>query len=417
MKIELGFGKKKIDFEIDDKNVIKVLRQNDFEPCPDEVAEVERAISNPIGTPLLENIVKPGEKVAIITSDITRPMPSSKVLPAVIDRLAKAGVKYGDITVVFALGNHRCHSEEEKIKLAGSEVYNKVKCIDSDRSNFVMAGYSSQGTPFEIFRPVFEADRRICLGNIEFHYFAGYSGGAKAIMPGVSTRNAIQANHSKMVLDAAKAGKLDGNPVREDIEEVAKFAPIDFIVNVVLDEKKRIVKAFAGHHVTAHREGCKFLDTLYSIDIPERADIVIVTPGGFPKDINLYQAQKALDNAKHAVKDGGIVIFVAECTEGLGEEVFERWIMEMTCVDDLIDRVCTCFELGGHKAAAIALVQKKADIYMVSALKDELLEKMFITPFKTVEQALDKALEVKGKDAGIIVMPVGGSTLPSVKNS
>ena len=171
---------------------------------------------------------------------------------------------------------------------------------------------------------VAEADRRICLGNIEYHYFAGYSGGAKAIMPGVSTRAAIQANHSRMVLPECCAGALETNPLRMDIEEAGAMVGIDFILNVVLSEHKEILRAVAGDVTKAHRAGCAFLDTLYRKELAEAADIVLVSQGGAPKDLNLYQTQKALDNAKHAVRDGGIIILIGSCREGLGERTFEE---------------------------------------------------------------------------------------------
>jgi nickel-dependent lactate racemase len=168
-------------------------------------------------------------------------MPSRLVLPELIRELTAGGSQYKDISVVFALGSHRAHSEEEKKYLMGEEIYGKISCVDSSVTDCVYLGMTSRGTPVEIFRPVAEADKIICLGNIEYHYFAGYSGGAKAIMPGVSTRNAIQANHSMMVIEGSHAGELDHNPVRQDIEEAADFLKIDFILNVVLDEKKNII--------------------------------------------------------------------------------------------------------------------------------------------------------------------------------
>jgi nickel-dependent lactate racemase len=415
MKIEFGYGKSILNFNIDDKNVVKVLEQNCAECLPDETAEIENALNNPIGTKMIGEIFKPGEKIVIITSDITRPMPTKKVLPVLIRHLSEAGCSLADITLVFALGNHRKHTEDERKYLIGEELYGKIKCLDSDVSDYINVGVSKAGTPYEIFTPVAQADKRICLGNIEYHYFAGYSGGAKAIMPGTSTPKTIQANHSRMVLDAARAGLIDGNPVREDIDDVEKLVPIDFIVNVVLDEKKRILRAFAGHHISAHREGCRYLDSIYGVEIPFRADIVITTPGGYPKDINVYQAQKALDNAKHAVRDGGIIIFVAQCPEGLGEKVFEKWINESKSPEDTINRICTHFELGGHKAAAIALVQKKAKIFMVSDLEDKIVNRMFMTPFASIDKALMQAFKECGKDAGVIIMPFGGSTLPYLK--
>ena len=412
MHFKYGFGKDFREFDIGDRNIMAELSQNSVETKLTGADEVIRALKEPIGTGRLSTIVKPGEKIVIITSDITRPMPTRIVLPPIMAELAQAGVKYDDITVVFALGNHRKHSEDEKKYLVGEEIYNKVRCVDSDVKRCKMLGTTSSGTPVEIFEEVAGADRIICLGNIEYHYFAGYSGGAKAIMPGVSTRAAIQANHSGMVRDAARAGAIDDNPVRQDIEEVVRFVPIDFIVNVVLDENKRIIKAVAGHHVEAHRVGCRFLDGLYKVRIPQKADIVITTPGGFPKDINLYQAQKALDNAKHAVRDGGIIILLAACTEGYGESVFERWIKESISPDDLVTKIKNNFELGGHKAAAIALVEKKARIFMVSDMPAEMSEKLYMEPFGNMDDALAKAFCELGPDARVLLMPHGGSTLP-----
>ncbi len=414
MRFRYGFGRTFKEFEIDDKNIMAQLKHNSIDTQLTGLDEVKRALEKPIGTERLSAIVKPGESIVIITSDITRPMPSKIVLPPLLDELSEAGVSCEDITIVFALGSHRKHTEDEKKYLVGEAVYSKVKCVDSDITRCRMLGTTSRGTPVEIFDQVADADRIICLGNIEFHYFAGYSGGAKAVMPGVSTRAAIQANHSEMVKDSARAGAIEDNPVRQDIEEVVNFISIDFILNVVLDGNKSIVKAVAGHHVLAHREGCRFLDNLYKIKIPERADIVITTPGGFPKDINLYQAQKALDNAKHAVREGGIIILLASCTEGYGEAVFERWINESTSPDDLVMKIKENFELGGHKAAAIALVEKKARVFIVSDMPAEMSKKLYMEPFDSMEEALSSAFSQLGQDARVLLMPHGGSTLPVI---
>lgn len=412
MELSVGFAKKIMNFHVDEKNLIGVLSPNKVEITLTGAAEVKRAVENPIGTQKLSKIVKPGEKIVIITSDITRPMPSKIVLPVILEELKSAGVMDEDITIIFALGSHRAHTEEEKRYLVGDKVYNKVKCIDCNPKDFVHLGETSSGTPIDIFTPVAEADRRICLGNIEYHYFAGYSGGAKAIMPGVSTREAIQSNHRRMTENGAYAGNIDDNPVRQDLEEAIKHIPIDFIVNVVLDEKKDIIKAVAGHFINAHREGCKFLDKLYKVEIEKRADIVIVSQGGYPKDLNLYQAQKALDNSKHAVKKGGIIILVASCIEGLGERVFEKWITEAEKSEDLIHKIRKNFELGGHKAAAISMVLQNAKIFLVSELEDSFVKNIFMEPYQDVQSALDKAFECCGDNASVIVMPYGGSTLP-----
>lgn len=190
-------------------------------------------------------------------------MPTAKVMPALLEELYAGGVLPEDITLVFARGSHRAMTEEEHRQLAGEKAYAEIRCIDGDPWDCVHLGVTSRGTPVDIVRVVAEADRRICLGNIEYHYFAGYSGGYKAIMPGVSTREAIQNNHSMMVQDEVRAGNIDDNPIRQDIEEAGRMCGVDFILNVVLGEHKEILHASAGDPVLAYREGCRFLDEIY----------------------------------------------------------------------------------------------------------------------------------------------------------
>ena len=411
-KIELGFGAGVETIKFPRGNLLGVLEPNPVEEGLTGEAEVLRALERPIESERLRDIIKPGEKIAIITSDITRPLPTYVIMPALLDALYAAGARAEDITLVFALGSHRKHTQDEKRKLAGERAWNEIACVDGDVNDCVHFGFTSRKTPVDIVRVVAEADRRICLSNIEYHYFAGYSGGAKAIMPGVSTRAAIQSNHSRMVDENACAGKLEGNPVREDIEEAAALVGIDFILNVVLDEHKKIIHAVAGHPLRAHRAGCAFLDRLYMKRIPERADIVVVSQGGSPKDLNLYQTQKALDNAKHAVKKGGIIVLVGSCKEGLGEHVFEEWMTHAPTAGSMIERIERDFQLGGHKAAAIAMVLENADIYLVSELSPELVLGIFLTPFSSAQQALDAAFAKLGGNANVLVMPYGGSTLP-----
>jgi len=414
MNIELGFGNGIQMLEVPDANLSEILVPNEIGISLSAEEAVRAALENPIGSPRLRDIVKPGEKIAIVTSDITRPMPTYAVMPFLFKEFEAAGVSDKDITLVFALGSHRKHTDEEKIKLAGEKTFKRIACIDGDVKDCVHLGTTVRGTPVDIVRTVAEADKRICLGNIEYHYFAGYSGGAKAIMPGVSTRDAIQSNHRMMIEKDACAGNLDTNPLRQDIEEAARICGVDFILNVVLDEHKKIIYAVAGDLLKAHREGCRFLDTLYGKRIKQKADIVVVSQGGAPKDLNLYQTQKALDNAKHAVKDGGIIILVGSCKEGLGEKVFEEWMTSAEKPQDLVLRIKQEFKLGGHKAAAIALVLEYADIYLVSDMEDDFVKKLFFTPFKTVQAAFDAAFEKKGADASVLVMPYGGSTLPKL---
>ena len=414
MKLSFGFGAGTQEAEVPEKNLLGVLHANEAAPGLTGEAEVRRALAEPIGSPRLGEIVKPGEKVAVVTSDITRPMPTYKVMPALLDELYAAGVKGEDITLVFALGSHRKHTDEERKRLAGERAWNEIACVDSDPADCVRMGVTAAGTPVDITRVVAEADRRICLGNIEYHYFAGYSGGAKAIMPGVSTRDAIQSNHSMMVRPEACAGALETNPLRMDIEEAGAICGIDFILNVVLSEHKEIIRAVAGHPVAAHRAGCAFLDRLYLKELPQGADIVLVSQGGAPKDLNLYQTQKALDNARHAVNPGGVIVLIGSCREGLGERVFEEWMTQSESPRAMIERIGRDFQLGGHKAAAIAMTLEKADVYLVSDLEPDFVRSIFLTPQPSVQAALDAAFEKLGPDATALAMPYGGSTLPRI---
>ena len=306
MELEVGFGNGVQRFTVPERNLQGVLTPNPVPHALTGEREVRRALSSPIGAPLLREVIHPGEKIAIITSDITRPMPTYTVMPALLDELYAGGARPEDITLVFALGSHRAQTPEEMRHLAGEQAWAQIRCVDSDPADVVHLGVTSAGTPVDITRVVAEADRRICLGNIEYHYFAGYSGGAKAIMPGVSTPSAIQSNHSMMVRESACAGNLEGNPLRRDIEEAA-----------------------------------------------------------------------------------------AMCSP-----------------ESMVERIGRDFQLGGHKAAAIAMVLQNAEICLVSEMEPDFVRSIFLTPYSDVQSALDYAFQKLGPDASVLVMPYGGSTLP-----
>ena len=218
--IEFGYGHGKMTVEIEEKNLIASLMPRSEGEAAAEKEVVAKAMASPIGTQKLREIISSGQSVAVVISDVTRPCPSYKILPSVLAELNGAGVKDEDILIVSGLGSHRKQTDAERERLVGAEVFRRVRVIDSDPEDCVQVGVSSHGTPFDVFRPVAEADVRVVIGNIDYHYFAGYSGGCKAIVPGVCTRATIERNHSMMLLDDARVGKADGNPVRADIEEI-----------------------------------------------------------------------------------------------------------------------------------------------------------------------------------------------------
>ena len=414
--ILLNYGAERLCVSVPDGNLLGVLEGN-FPAAPsetDEIDELKRAMENPIGTKPLRELARAGYKAVIMCSDITRPCPSYKLLPALLDELNAAGVRDADITVLFGMGIHRPHTGAERERLAGKAVYGRVRCADSSEGGCKYVGMSSRGTPYYVNELVTGCDLLICTGNIEYHYFAGYSGGAKAVLPGASDKRTIDRNHSMLTAPGCGAGLLDGNPVRADIDEITEHVKIGFILNAVLNENKQILKAFAGDVIKAHREGCAYLDTVYAKPITELADVVIACCGGFPKDINMYQAQKALDNARYAVKPGGSIIWVGRCAEGYGEDVFESWVNESASPQSLTERIKKEFVLGGHKAAAIGSVLCAAGVDFVTDMDKKQVERLYIRHYgKDALQALiDEKIKASGGRATIYVMPQAGSVLP-----
>jgi len=413
--IALRYGKTCLNLNLRDAAPRSVvLEQRRMGLSQTEPGLIQSALANPVSSPRLSECVTPGQRVVVVTSDVTRPCPSAQLLPPVLDELNRAGVRDKGITVVFGLGAHRPHTPEEQRRLVGDAVYRRVRCVDSDSTDVQLVGRTSRGTPVFVFRPVLEADARVCLGGIEYHYFAGYSGGVKAIVPGVCSVATIQHNHRMMTEQGAVAGRLDGNPVREDIEEAGQMVGVDFVLNVILDGSQHIVDAVAGHPQAAHREGCARLEASGHALVEQPVDLVVASAGGYPKDINLYQAQKALDNVRGIVRYGGIILLVAECSEGMGNPIFEAWMQDPGGPDAIIARIQREFILGGHKAAAIALTMKQAAIFLVSDLPPHLVRTIGFHPFDSPDAALRSALGQLGPAAIIAVIPEGASTLPRV---
>lgn len=413
-KIKLAFGSGKLEPEFPEKNISSIILPSEPETKGDAETLIRKALQNPIGSQRLSEIVGPESKIAVIVSDVTRPTPTTKILPPLLEELYLGGAKAENITIVFALGLHRQQTEEESRKLVGAEIYEKIRCIQHDTGHCRHIGETSRGTPIEVLEEVLDSDVVVGTGGIEFHYYAGYSGGAKSVLPGVSSEKSVLTNHQMMIEENAVSGRVDG-PVRQDMEEAAGVAGLDFILNVVLDSRKEIVAAVAGDYIEAHRKGTEVVDSMYKIEV-EPADAVIVSCGGYPKDMNLYQANKALDNATQAVKNGGSIILVAECAEGIGNQVYECWNRECKNPEDAVERFKQCFEFGGHKSAIVAKAAMKFKLYLVSKMPQEQTREAFFTPMESVKDALEAVL-AENPDAKIHIMPHGGQTLPVRKEN
>jgi len=412
MKVSLNYGSDSVALDIPNENYMGTLSPKDIKEVEDPVNEVRRALANPIGSKKLKELVSSQDKVIILVSDVSRPCPSFILLPPILKELDEAGISNDQVTIVFGLGVHRKQTEEEKKRLVGEKVYNQVKCIDHDIDNCVKIGTTKRGNKVSVFKEVLKADFIIATGNLEFHYFAGYSGGAKALAPGVCSRNTIENNHKHFLDSGAKAGKIEGNPIREEIEEIGEMIGIDFMVNAVLNSHKKIVKVVAGDVTKAHREGAEYISNIFGVKIDNLADIVITSPGGFPKDIDLYQTHKAMEFASLAVKKGGIIIVAGECRDGLGERNFAEALDGKLSPQELIEELKNNFVLGRHKASRIASIHLESEIYLVSNLAEGIKKKLFIKNFDSLEEAFSQAIKVQGEKAKILVIPYGNSTLP-----
>lgn len=415
MIVKLDYGQDLLSLDIPDNNYMGTLNPKEIVEVENPIDEVKRALANPVGSKKLKELVKSHDEIIILVSDISRPSPSSILLPPILEELKEAGINNEQIMVIFGLGIHRKLTEEEKKKLVGEKVYSQIKCIEHDIENCVKIGVTKRGNEVFVFKKILEADIIIATGNIEYHYFVGYTGGAKALMPGVCGKFTISNNHKHLMDSHAKAGNIKGNPVREEIEEIAEMVGIDFIINAILDGHKRIVKVVAGDVTKAHREGTKYIDDIFKVGIDELADIVITSPGGYPKDIDLYQTHKAMENPSLAVKKGGIIIVAGECRDGIGETEFEEALTGSLTPQELIEELNKNFILGRHKASRMAMIHLNSEIYLVSDLKAEIKDKLFIKNFNSLKQAFSSALKQQGNNSKVLVIPYGLSTLPFLK--
>lgn len=409
------YGHGEIKFSLDPALVMDELTINEFPALPDPVEAVREAIRNPIGTPPLRKIVKPGQTVAFIVNDPTRIARSYIFLPVLLDELNAVGVPDSDMRIVFALGTHRAMTEAEMVEAVGETVARRVKMYNPDcrdESQMQYFGTTSRGTKVGFSKLATEVDHIICTGGIVHHFFSGYGGGRKALMPGVASYETIRHNHSMMFDPNAVIGRLEGNPVYHDQIECAEMCRPSFLINVVLDEEKRFLKVYAGDYIEAHKEACKMVDKVYGAAVKQEADLVIATCGGYPKDINVYQLQKTMDNAWCAVREGGIVIVLGECEEGSGSMQYERMMQENPSPELVETALRAKFEIGAHKAYAVTRLMKKAEFILVSGMKPDFAKMLLFTPAKDIEEALQLAFAKLGPKPTITLMPMGSITVP-----
>lgn len=415
------YGHSYKDFSLEQEKVMAEIKVAEMVPLTDLKQAVLDAIYHPIDSKPLNELLQPGQKVAFICNDPTRVANSHDFMPILVEELNKMGIKDEDMRIVFALGTHRKMTQEEMIEAVGEDVAKRLPMYNSDcnkQEDFEYFGETSFNTPVWLNKLICDVDLVIMTGTIVHHFFSGFGGGRKAVLPGVAAMETIRCNHSLMMSPDAQLGKLHGNPVYEDqMEGVRLFAKEHrmFLFNAILDAKKQFLKIFAGDWEKAHLEACKFVDKVYGVEVDAPADIVIASCGGYPKDINVYQLQKTMDNAWCAVKDGGVVIIIGECEEGSGSAALEKALQEHPSPDAIKAQLEKNFVIGAHKAFAITRLMKKAKFILVSALDKKIASDLLFEAVDNVDEAIKLAEKYVGSDYKIILMPQGSLTVPLLR--
>jgi nickel-dependent lactate racemase len=412
--INLGYGKSAINFSFDE-NRFAVLGANENQTALSDV-EIGEKLDNPTDSKTIEEIVSPNETVLIVVPDATRQTASGQIVNLLVRRLIANGTMPFDIRIIFATGIHRRVTEPEKQLILTQFIAQRIKTLDHnarDLAQIVRLGETSGGIPIELNRALVEHDRVIIVGGISFHYFAGFTGGRKLICPGLASSRTVSATH-KLAFDCETksrranvgTGILDGNAVHEAFIQVAQKLPPAFSVNTITNEKGEAVDLFCGDWISSHRRACEFYQSKHTIEITEKRDLVIVSGGGFPHDTNMIQAHKALEAASRACADGGTIIFLAECGEGLGRNDFLNWF-DAKNSDALAEKLCENYQVNGQTAWSLLRKAEKFNVQIVTSLLENETRPMRMQKARSLEEVLTGA----DKNAKGYILPFGAKFL------
>lgn len=418
------YGSEEVVVHIDEERLLGMIQSKGIADKKSEAEVILAALANPIGSERLGSLVKEGETVCIVISDITRAWQKPDVyLPYIVDELNNAGVRDEDITFLCATGSHRGQTKDEHKILLGKKLAGRFKVLDHDcrdDKNMVNVGTTSFSTPVTINKAALESDHIVLTGAIVFHDLVGWGGGKKSILPGISGYESIMANHKlslnsgcgEGIKSTVRCGNIIDNPVHLDMLEAAAFMKPAFLFNVIINENGDIGNAVAGDYIKAHDVGRQLVQEADSIYIKDKADMVIASAGGFPKDIDLYQSSKALINAKEAVEKGGIIILLAECIEGFGGEEVQHMLQDY---DNMIDREKALrkeFSIAKYTGYLIAEIAAAYYVILISSLSPDSLANANIKAAVGMNEALSLAKQQKGIGEKIYLMPCAANTLP-----
>lgn len=422
---ELKYGKGKIHFSMAKENLLGIIKSKKKEDNRTEEQIVLDALKKPIGSPRLCQIVKPEDKVCIVVSDITRAWQKmSFYLPYIVDELNSAGVDDKNIIFLSATGSHRGHTKEEHKVLLGEKLFNRFTIYDhnsKDDNNMVYLGTTSYGTNVNVNKIAVSCDHIILTGAIVFHLLAGFGGGKKSVLPGICSYKTIMQNHSMSLNPElgsgsnpeVRSGKIVNNPIYEDMLQAAALVKPSFLFNVVMDANGKIAHAVAGHYVEAHEAGCSAVEEMDNVAISEKADMVIATAGGYPKDINFYQSIKTIINAKECLKDNGVMIIVSECSDGFGNEPIREIIQNYNSLYEREKALRKSYSIEKYIGYYTTETAEKYTLILVSTLPTEEVSMANIHVVGTVDEALQLAYKVKGTEKlKTYIMPNGANTFP-----
>lgn len=427
MKLNWGFGNTSMQFELPDELYLGTVEGVAVEPLPDLGTALEQALEDPIGSRPLGDLVRSGDRITMVCPDFHRLwIRAKRWMPMLIRYLNQAGVRDRDITVIIANGTHSAPDYLGIKETLGEELPPRIRVINHDArdpSQLCYLGKTEFGTPLWVNRHALDADHLILTGGVVPHAFAGYGGGRKAILPGISGIKTILANHKRALSEEvgggihpdARPGSLEDNPVHRDMLAAARMVGPRFIVNFALSEEGDFLGVFAGDLEEAHRQGCAFVFDAFKVEIPAKADVVVASRGGYPMDLTFYQAFQSSANAMAALRDdsSGVLIMVGECSEGLGPYEFHRWF-DMGGEEEIEKGLRRDFTVAGFVVFRAALLHRMArKVILVSSLEPEVVSRIGITPCSSVSEALEVALE-NVPDGKILLMPHASQTIPQV---
>jgi len=413
MKINIPYGKEKIEIKVEESRVSGIVKPN-VVSIGDETNTIRQGIEQPINSKSFDEFISDARDLLFIVNDYTRPTPTVKILDIIYPKIKDKNTRF-----IIATGIHRAPTKEEFDFILGNYhnlLKDRIYVHDARKDeDMLYLGNSSTGTEMYVNKLGVEAHKLVTISSVEPHYFAGYTGGRKSFLPGIASYKTIEQNHKHALSPRAQALALEGNPVHDDMVDALntiKGKEI-FSIQTVLDGEKRIYHCTSGHIYDSFMKAIEKAHEVYCVDIKQKTDIVVAV-AGYPSDVDLYQSQKALDNGKLALKEGGILILVSECRSGIGEGSYFNLLASSKTPQETLQTIEQAYKLGYHKAAKIAEIATWAEIWGVTGIAEQDIEQAFINPCHEVQEAIDKAIEKKGEKAKILFLMDASLTVPKI---